>query len=353
MNDIIITILLSLQFVGLVISGILLWRRRLETGDYSRHIQAIFNFVTAFFTFIFIFRTWAESTIVDEEFLHPEHIFVPLLIQVVFFLYPLELIRPRADRAKVYAFLFMPLLVLFIIGMCTGIQYTTITTYADLKLHIAEPDVLFRLFTLTMILFYSFSLFLVPYDWHKSNANRLFIRCYSLGYCLIGILLFAIHLSHFPLFQLLHQIVLMTFFFCVTYYELRERLLLPKVIEDPTSTLTPDFESMSLWERIVWVLDQEEKWRDPNLGLSSFSEELKSNRTYVGDAFKQNTGMTFSEYITKRRIDYVIEQIKQNPEADIHELFSYVGYCQRTTAVRNFQKIVGMTPSEFLQHVKR
>ena len=352
MNDIIITILLSLQFISFTVSSILLWKRRMETGDYSRHIQAIFSFISAIFTFIFIFRTLEKSTIVDDVYLSPEHIFVPLLIQMAFFLYPLELIRPRANRTKVYATLFIPLLTLFIIGMCTGIQYTPITTHADLIQYISEPDVLFRLVTLSMMLFYSFSLFLVPYDWRKSNANRRFIRSYALGYCLIGVFHFAVHLSHLPVFQLLHQIMWMTFFISVAYYDLRERLLLHQDIEEQPEKKTPDLGAMSLWERIVWMLDEEEKWRDPNLGLSSFSEELKSNRTYVGDAFKQNTGMTFVEYITKRRIDFVIEKMKQNPENNIHDLFCYVGYCQRTTAVRNFQKIAGMTPAEFLESLK-
>ena len=352
MNNIIIAVLLSLQFVGFVVSGMLLWKHRMETGDYSRHIQAIFSLISAAFTFIFIFRTWAENTIVDDVFLKPEHIFVPLLIQMAFFLYPLELIRPKANRAKVYTFLFIPLLTLFVIGMCAGIEYTTITTYSDLMRHIAEPDVLFRLYTLVMMLFYSFSLFLVPYDWRKSNANRRFIRCYALGYCLIGVFHFAVHLSHSYIFQLLHQIMWMTFFFCVAYYDLHERLLLPQNTGVYKETQTPDFATMSLWKRIVWMLDVEEKWRDPHLGLSSFSKELKSNRTYVGNAFKQNTGMTFVDYITKRRIDYVMKQMKQNPEADIHDLFSYVGYCQRTTAVRNFQKIAGMTPADFLKCLK-
>ena len=30
-------------------------------------------------------------------------------------------------------------------------------------------------------------------------------------------------------------------------------------------------------------------------------EILQSNRTYVGNAFKQNTGMTFAKYLNKRR----------------------------------------------------
>ena len=153
MSNIVQTIILSLMSVGLVISGILLWKHRRETGDYSRYIQAIFSWVSAIFTFTFIFRTWAESTVVSGALLEPEHTFVPLLIQMVFFFYPLEIIRPM-HPTKVYALLFTPLLVLFIIGMCGGIQYTTIQTYSDLWQHIAEPNVLFRLFALTVMLFY-------------------------------------------------------------------------------------------------------------------------------------------------------------------------------------------------------
>lgn len=350
MSNIVQTIILSLMTVGLVISGILLWRHRKETGDYSRYIQAIFSWVSAIFTFIFIFRTWAESTVVYGALLEPEHTFVPLLIQMVFFFYPLEMIRPM-NPMKVYALLFTPLLVLFIIGMCAGIQYTTIQTYSDLWQHIAEPNVLFRLFALMVMLLYGFSLFLVPYDWRKSCADRHFIRNYAIGYCLIGVFHFAIQLSHSYIFLLLHQMMWIFFFLGIAYYELKERLLMPKMKEHHGISGT-DSETIGLWGRIVMVLENEGRWRDPNLGLTFLSDELKSNRTYVGDAFKKNTGLTFVEYITKRRIDYVVGELKQNPEANIYELFVYVGYSQRTTATRNFQKITGTTPSEFVKGLK-
>ena len=56
----------------------------------------------------------------------------------------------------------------------------------------------------------------------------------------------------------------------------------------------------------MFWMDKNEKWRDPNMSLNTLSEILQSNRTYVGDAFKQNTGMTFAKYLSKRRIDYVM-----------------------------------------------
>jgi methylphosphotriester-DNA--protein-cysteine methyltransferase len=332
--------------------GVLLWRRRTETGDYSRTIQAFFSWVSAFFTFTFIFRTWAGTAPADATLFEPEHTFVPLLCQMTFFFYPLEVIRPTMSRAKLYGLLFAPLLLLVIIGMCGGIQYTSLYTYSDLWQHIGEFNVWFRILTLTIMLFYCFSLFLVPYNWRESSADRSFIMKYALGFCLIGILHFAIHVSHAYWLALMHQTVWITFFVYVAYYELQERLQTPQKTLETAAGTTADSASDKLWEQAMLLLDSNDKWRSPELSLTSLSEQLESNRTYVGESFKRNTEMTFVEYITHRRIDYVIETLKREPETNLHELFNYVGYRQRSTAYRNFQKITGMSPTEFLESIK-
>ena len=346
------TILLGVMTAALVTSGALLWRRRKETGDYSRIIWAVFSWISALFTLTFIMRTWQETTTADGAFFEPEHTFVPILMQMTFFLYPLEVIRPTISRAKVYVLLFTPLILLVSVGMCAGIEYTTIYTYADLLQHIGEFNVWFRLLTLTVMLFYCFSLFLVPYDWRKSSADKKFIMFYSCGFCLIGLLHFSIQMSHAYWLVLAHQIVWIIFFLAVAWYELRERLLVPQTVLEQVESCDGDSTDDSLWKEIILLLDNKDKWRDPNLSLSSLSEQLESNRTYVGEAFKRNARMTFIEYLTKRRIGYVIDALQANPNTDIHELLNYVGYRQRSTAWRNFQKITGMTPTEFVDNLK-
>ena len=346
------TILLFFMTIALVTSGVILWKRRKETGDYSRFIWAVFSWISAFFTLTFIMRTWQETTTSDGAFFEPEHTFVPLLMQMTFFLYPLELIRPTLNKVKVYALLFIPMMLLVAVGMCAGIEYTPIYTYADLWQHIGKFNVWFRLFSLMVMLFYCFSLFLVPYDWRKSSADKRFITFYSCGFCLIGLLHFAIQMFHAYFLVLAHQIVWISFFLSVTWYELRERLLLPKAAIELKEFCDCDSTDDDLWREITLLLNNNDKWRDPDLSLSSMSELLESNRTYVGEAFKRNTGMTFIEYLTKRRIDYVVARIKDNPKADIHELFNHVGYRQRSTSWRNFQKITGMTPTEFIDNLK-
>jgi hypothetical protein len=39
-------------------------------------------------------RIWLETTPADGAFFDPEHTFVPILFQIAFFLYPIEVIRP-------------------------------------------------------------------------------------------------------------------------------------------------------------------------------------------------------------------------------------------------------------------
>lgn len=343
----IITILLALMSIVFMACGFLLWKRRHEPNDHSRTIQALLSWMSAFFSMVFIFRTWNETTTSDGAFLEPEHTFVPLLMQMTFFLYPLEVINPIVSRTKVYALLFSPLLLLVFIGMCAGIEYTPILTYADLWAHLGEFNVWFRLFALIVMLFYAFSLFLVPYDWRRSSADRKFIRTYALGFCLIGVLHFSIQFTHAYVFVLLHQVTWMAFFFGVAYYELRERLLPYPADGDATPVCSDDDDA--LWQRIIDILDNQEGWSNPDMNLMFLTEQVFSNRTYVNAAFKQHTGLTFGEYITKRRIDYVVTELKRNPAAEIHGLFVSVGYRQRSTAWRNFQKTMGMSPTEFLE----
>lgn len=344
------TFLLSLMTLGLIICGILLWRCRKETHDYSRTIQAIFSWVSAFFAFTFIFRTWAGSLTVDGAFLEPEHTFVPIFIQMIFFLYPLEVMKPLVNPIKVYILLFTPLLAIAVVGMCAGIVYTPIHTYEDLWAHMAEPNVLFRLFALIVMLFYCFSLFLVRYDWRQSSADRNFIRKYAIGFCLIGLLHFTIQVTHSYVAQLMHQLVWMAFFFSITYYELKERLV--STAKESLPDTAAKAEGDELWQRIVNLMDEEGGWYNPEISQSYLATRLFSNRTYIGDAFKRNTGMSFRDYQIKRRIDYVVEQLKLNPHANLQELFFRMGYRDRSTAWRNFRKITGMSPTEYIDTLK-
>lgn len=345
------TIFLILMAAGMATCAVLLWKRRAETDDHSRTIQAILSGVSAVFAVTFIFRTWMGTAPANGAYFEPEHVFVPILIQMTFFFYPLEVIRPLASRGKVYATLFSPLLAVAFIGLFSGIGYTPIHSYDDLLQHLGEFNVWFRLLAMVGMLFYTFALFLVPYDWHHSSADRKFILRYASGFCLMGLLFFAIEISHVYVFVLLHQVVWMSFFFWVAWYELKERLLSPAKYETlPVAETNPDDDE--LWQKIVHLMDEEEGWFNPEITQADLATKLLSNRTYIADAFKRNTGMTFKDYQTKRRVDFMVQQLQLNPQTDMQDLFFRVGYRDRSTAWRNFRKVMGMSPTEFLETLK-
>ena len=341
-----------LMTVTFFICGTLLWKRRKEPEDNSRTFQALFSWFSAFFTLMFSFRTWAGTMTADGAFLEPEHTFVPIFIQMCYFFYPLEVVQFRISRAKVHAILFLPLFLLLFIGVCGGIEYTVIHTYSDLWIHLWEFNVWFRLFALTLMLFYCYALLLLPYDWRKSSASKKHILIYASMFCLMGFLHFAEQMTHIYWITLVHQVVWLFFFVLITYFEVKDRLLPSNSLTVGDVKVEPETKEKGLWNRIITALDEEEKWRDPELDLNTLSYYLHSNRTYVGDAVKSNTGMTFNEYINRRRINYVVEHLKQHPKENISQLFHFVGYTQRTTAVRNFQKVTGTTPAEFLDRIK-
>ena len=107
-----------------------------------------------------------------------------------------------------------------------------------------------------------------------------------------------------------------------------------------------------LWVDVTHLLIEQQGWRNPELSLQYLSEELATNRTYIGEAFKKFAGCTFSEYLARLRIEYVVSEVKRNPKGNIQRVFSNAGYRQRSTAHRNFKKIMGVTMTEYLESLK-
>ena len=348
-----LTIISALITLVLIAGGIMLWMRRKETNDYSRHVLAIFCWFTSLNSFVFIIRHGVGNIVVNKGLLEPESTFASLIMQMTYFLYPLVFIRSIIKPGKTLAILFAPPAAIAYVGMFAGIQYTALDTFADLLHNIWKPDVMLRLFAVTMMLVYSFALFLVPYDCQKSGADKKFILKYSLGFCSIGLLLFGLFITHARIFTILHQLSMLCFFVWIIWYELKERLPIPEYDRISGGGKDEQYDVIDkLWVDVTHLLIEQQEWRNPELSLQSLSEELASNRTYLGEAFKKFAGCTFSEYVAKRRIEYIVSELKRNPKANLQALFSYAGFRQRSTAYRNFQKIMGVTLTEYLENLK-
>ncbi len=89
-----------------------------------------------------------------------------------------------------------------------------------------------------------------------------------------------------------------------------------------------------------------------DFSISSIADRLKTNSTYVSFVFNKHNKESFTQYFTKRKIEYVVDQLKKNStyrKYSIQALAEEIGYTNASAFTRAFKKQIGVTPSVFLK----
>jgi len=90
---------------------------------------------------------------------------------------------------------------------------------------------------------------------------------------------------------------------------------------------------------------------DERLTLEAVAAEIHVSTYYFCKIFKQSTGMTFTEYVNRQRIELAKRELLK-PDRRITEVAYDVGYQSLSQFNRSFLKIVGESPSQFRKHMK-
>ena len=83
-----------------------------------------------------------------------------------------------------------------------------------------------------------------------------------------------------------------------------------------------------------------------SISLAIIADRLKLNPSYLSRIFKEHRGVTFSEYLTKARIERS-KQLLKDTTIKIKEIGEMVGYAQTNYFIRLFREHTGMTPGEY------
>ena len=83
-----------------------------------------------------------------------------------------------------------------------------------------------------------------------------------------------------------------------------------------------------------------------NIGLSELSEIFLLSPSYLSKAFKESTGENLSDYIARCRIRIALQYLMET-DLSVQEISEKVGIFSRSTFLRIFRKIAGVSPSEF------
>lgn len=89
-----------------------------------------------------------------------------------------------------------------------------------------------------------------------------------------------------------------------------------------------------------------QNYENPQLSLSSISEYMALNASYLSTAFSRCEGITISNYILNIRIQKA-EKLLLNSSMKISEISHCVGFINYTYFSSAFRRVKGMSPSEF------
>lgn len=117
-------------------------------------------------------------------------------------------------------------------------------------------------------------------------------------------------------------------------------------LTQPRLTEFSFIEDLRKWE-------EEKKYLNSGVTLSSLSSDVGSNTSYLSKYFNQELGVSFSTYLGKIRINYLLKQIKSNPEIfskkSSIQIAECLGFKSIDAYTRAFKLTTGNTPSQYIK----
>ena len=108
-----------------------------------------------------------------------------------------------------------------------------------------------------------------------------------------------------------------------------------------------------LRRRIEKLMDEEKIFLQNGLKISDLAEQLCCNRNYIYRAINVEMGISFAEYVNKKRVDYAKQMIEQKPDLQMNELYMRVGFSSSSSFYRCFRLFEGCTPKELQDRLRK
>lgn len=349
----------------LLISGVLLCLQS-KGNRRARIYLAIFSFVTASELAYRLFVAYQTGTISTVDEVLPIYVLIMGVLEILLmYLYPLEVLSPKWLTHKRLFLLFLPWLLVGCLCVLIYPDIRYLSSFSQMIEYIGEFNVWFRLLILLLCFIpYTILLLRIPYKWQQSSVDNKWIYKYVIGGQGIGFLFSAVVLTGSLTVSCIHLLYSILFFLYVTYQELYLRLIpssrngevfqLTRKAIDLLENLTEQSESTlqnPLWEKLIFLMDEKELWRNPDLTLEDLSKSLNTNRTTFSALIQQQYHFGYSEFINRRRIEAFVKEVESGNAINTQQLFYEVGFRSRSTALRNFRLYIGCTPGEYIHKV--
>ena len=348
-------ITISVQTIGMVVllfCGIIVFKKRKETSDNSRTYLGLFQLVSAGMLATSLILSFFGKTIFNtKQLLTPSIITGGTWSISLFMLYPIMVMRAGRLKATSIITLFVPA-ILMTLPHLFGMEFIELYSWADFTRNLTQPDVIIRLLGILIAIVISTLLIILPYNWRHSSADfKWIIRVTLMSQGITVLYILALFTTR-DIYINLHMLWASFTTIYFARYELVERILPSASSETTENAQAPIADiinrSHDLWTNIDYIMDHNQIWRNPDTTVETLSKDMGTNRIYVADSIREHTGLTFNDYMNRKRAMFMADQLRLNPKQDQKSLFYEAGFRSRQTAYRNFVKFIGCSHTDFI-----
>ncbi|MCY9659896.1 response regulator [Paenibacillus chondroitinus] len=122
-----------------------------------------------------------------------------------------------------------------------------------------------------------------------------------------------------------------------------------KRVNHDSSFIVPQVLNDSIRKSLVYI--SAELW-NPSLGIKDVAEHIHLNSSYVSVLFKEETGYTFSDYLTRLRL-FKSKELLLGTDMKIYEVAERTGFSSSKYFVKVFREAELLTPKEFRNEHKK
>ena len=121
----------------------------------------------------------------------------------------------------------------------------------------------------------------------------------------------------------------------------------PEEHNEPQTTEQTD----ELMHLISVVLREQRLFSNPNMTIQDLAQAVNSNRTYVSQCINRRTGLSFSQLVTRYRVENAELILRSENYSSDHEAITDAmelsGFSSDKTFYRAFKEITGTTPLQY------
>ena len=101
------------------------------------------------------------------------------------------------------------------------------------------------------------------------------------------------------------------------------------------------------------LMSSSKLYLDPSITIDKFAKRIETNRQYLSVVINEYYNKNFNNFINEYRVNDAIEIMMSDKKMKytIEGISENVGFSNRTSFIKSFKLVTGMTPSEYRSSV--